>query len=51
VAICVAEMIAAQMFNIREGKEIPAIYGCVTSGKLWQFLKLESKDLKWMVDS
>jgi hypothetical protein len=42
---CVAEMIAAQMFNIREGKEIPAIYGCVTSGKLWQFLKLESKDV------
>jgi hypothetical protein len=42
---CVAEMIAAQMFNIREGKEISAIYGCVTSGKLWQFLKLEGKDI------
>jgi hypothetical protein len=42
---CVAEMIAAQMFNIREGKEISAIYGCVTSGKLWQFLKLEDKDV------
>lgn len=42
---CVAEMIAAQMFNTREGKEISAIYGCVTSGKLWQFLKLEVKDI------
>jgi hypothetical protein len=42
---CVAEMIAAQIFNIREGKELPAIYGCVTSGKLWQFLKLEGKDI------
>jgi hypothetical protein len=42
---CVAEMVAAQMFNAREGKEILAIYGCVTSGKLWQFLKLENKDV------
>jgi hypothetical protein len=42
---CVAEMVAAQMFNIKAGKEISAIYGCVTSGKLWQFLKLEDKDV------
>ena len=42
---CVAEMIAAQIFNARAGKELPAIYGCVTSGKLWQFLKLEGKDV------
>jgi hypothetical protein len=37
---CVAEMVAAQIFNKNEGQEIPVIYGCVTSGKLWQFLKL-----------
>jgi hypothetical protein len=37
---CVAEMVAAQIFNKQEGQEIPVIYGCVTSGKLWQFLKL-----------
>jgi hypothetical protein len=37
---CVAEMVAAQLFNKNEGQEIPVIYGCVTSGKLWQFLKL-----------
>ena len=42
---CAAEMVAAQIFNANEDKPIPVIYGCVTSGKLWQFLKLENKDL------
>lgn len=42
---CIAEMVAAQLFNQIEGKVIPIIYGCVTSGKLWQFLKLEAKDV------
>ena len=42
---CIAEMVAAQIFNLSEGKEIDTIYGCVTSGKLWQFLKLEAKDV------
>jgi hypothetical protein len=42
---CVAEMIAAQKFNTRKGNEISVIYGSVTNGKLWQFLKLEGKDL------
>jgi len=42
---CVAEMVAAQLFNESEGKMIPVIYGSVTSGKLWQFLKLEGKDV------
>jgi hypothetical protein len=38
---CVAEMIAAQIYNQTQGQIIPVIYGCVTSGRLWQFLKLE----------
>jgi hypothetical protein len=42
---CTAEMVAAQIFNINEDKPISVVYGCVTSGKLWQFLKLENKDL------
>jgi hypothetical protein len=42
---CVAEMIAAQKFNTSRGKEISVIYGSVTNGKLWQFLKLEGKDV------
>jgi hypothetical protein len=35
---CVAEMIAAQLFNEREGNEIQPIYGVVTTGELWKFL-------------
>ena len=42
---CIAEMFAAQIFNETKDKAIPIIYGCVTSGKLWQFLKLEGKDV------
>ena len=42
---CIAEMYAAQIFNQIKDKAIPVIYGCVTSGKLWQFLKLEGKDV------
>jgi hypothetical protein len=42
---CVAEMVAAQIFNLNEGKEISTIYSCVTSGKLWQFVKLEGSDV------
>jgi hypothetical protein len=42
---CIAEMFAAQIFNQTKGNVIPVIYGCVTSGKLWQFLKLEDKDV------
>lgn len=37
---CVAEMIAAQMFNEREGNAIDTIYGAVTTGEIWKFLKL-----------
>jgi hypothetical protein len=42
---CVAEMFAAQIFNAKAGSEISTIYGCVTSGKLWQFLKLTDKNV------
>ena len=42
---CIAEMVAAQIYNLSEGKEIATIYGCVTSGKLWQFLKLVGNDV------
>lgn len=40
---CVAEMLAAQLFNEREENGIPIIYGVVTSGTNWRFLKLEGK--------
>lgn len=38
---CIAEMIAAQIFNARNHEAIPTIYGVVTTGSLWRFLKLE----------
>jgi hypothetical protein len=42
---CIAEMFAAQLFNANKGKAIRVIYGSVTSGRLWQFLKLEEKNV------
>ncbi|MCU0354512.1 MAG: hypothetical protein MUD08_12360 [Cytophagales bacterium] len=40
---CVAEMVAAQIFNERRGQNIKTIYGAVTSGLNWLFLKLEGQ--------
>jgi hypothetical protein len=40
---CVAEMLAARIFNEREENDIPAIYGAVTSGTNWKFLKLKDQ--------
>lgn len=42
---CVAQMVAAQMWNDRDGQPVDAIYGCVTSGEVWQFLRLRGTDL------
>ena len=41
LAQCMAEMIAAQKFNLRENLNLP-IYGAVTTGTIWQFLILEA---------
>lgn len=37
---CVAEMIAAKIFNEREGNPQSEIYGTVTTGDAWRFLVL-----------
>jgi hypothetical protein len=37
---CVAEMVAAQLYNERSGNGISAMCGCVTTGENWQFLRL-----------
>lgn len=42
---CVAEMLAAQRFNAEKGNNISCIYGTVTSGTDWLFLKLEGNHL------
>lgn len=38
---CMAETIAAQIFNQRQENDIQTIYGVVTTGSIWKFLKLE----------
>ena len=40
---CIAELVAARLFNERKGKEIAEIYGVVTTGTNWQFLKLSGQ--------
>lgn len=42
---CVAEMVAAQRFNAEKGNDIPRVYGAITSGRDWLFLKLEEQHL------
>ena len=40
---CIAEMYASRLLNERNKKPMENIYGCVTTGFLWQFLKLEGQ--------
>lgn len=37
---CIAEMYGAKLFNKKEGHEIACIYGAVTTGEEWKFIKL-----------
>jgi hypothetical protein len=41
VGQCVAEMVASQIFNKKNERNIPIIYGAVTTGNLWKFMRLE----------
>ena len=38
---CVAQMVAARLFNERAGEPVRPLFGCVTTGDDWQFLRLE----------
>ncbi|WP_353259386.1 hypothetical protein [Prochlorothrix hollandica] len=40
---CIAEMVAAQVFNNRQGHAIPWILGIVTTGSNWKFLRYENQ--------
>ncbi|MDF0555973.1 hypothetical protein [Kamptonema sp. UHCC 0994] len=42
---CMAEMIAAQLFNHQKGNEIQKIYGVITTGSLWKFMQLEDQTI------
>ncbi|MBE9233485.1 hypothetical protein IQ231_17880 [Cuspidothrix issatschenkoi LEGE 03284] len=39
---CIAEMVAAQRFNAAKNRPVSVIYGSITSGTQWRFLKLEN---------
>ncbi len=42
LAQCLATMVAAQRFNQEKGNTISTIYGAVTTGNQWKFLKLDN---------
>jgi hypothetical protein len=42
---CAAQLMGARIYNEKKGVTLDSLYGCVTTGKDWQFLSLQS-DLK-----
>ena len=46
---CMAEMVAAQIFNDREGQNVDTLYGAVTTGTNWRFLRLIGSQI-WIDD-
>ena len=43
---CAAQLLGACQYNERDGRPLPYIYGCVTNGDSWLFLRLQGKDLQ-----
>ncbi|MGL6096394.1 MAG: hypothetical protein ACRC7O_11435 [Fimbriiglobus sp.] len=42
---CAAQMIGARVFNEQGGSSVPVLFGCVTTGERWQFLRLTGPTL------
>jgi len=42
---CIAEMVAASIFNEAEGNQVMQFYGVVTTGTAWKFIKMEGLDV------
>jgi len=42
---CAAEMIASKIFNDQEGVPLSIIYGAITSGSIWKFLKFSDNTI------
>jgi hypothetical protein len=40
---CLAAMVAARLFNEQDGQPLPQIYGAVTTGNQWKFLRLSGQ--------
>ncbi|MEC4817464.1 MAG: hypothetical protein SAK29_29970, partial [Scytonema sp. PMC 1069.18] len=43
---CMAEMIAAQIFNQRKKNLVSQIFGAVTTGSNWKFMRLEEQTIE-----
>jgi len=43
---CLAELVAVRLFNQRKGCELAAVYGAVTTGNNWKFLRLAGDTAK-----
>ena len=42
---CAAQMVGAKIYNKQSEIEVDVIYGCVTTGDEWLFMKLDKNDL------
>ncbi|MEM9847602.1 MAG: hypothetical protein AAF847_06915 [Bacteroidota bacterium] len=42
---CAAQMLGASVYNEKEGHPMNRIYGCVTTGDIWQFMLLENNEI------
>ncbi len=42
---CIAQMVAARLFNEQAKRPTPEVAGCVTSGNEWQFLRLTGNEV------
>jgi hypothetical protein len=40
---CIAQMVAARRFNEAAGRTATPVYGCVTTGETWQFLRMADR--------
>ena len=42
---CIAQMIGIQRFNQNHSEAIDSVFGCVTTGEIWQFLRLSGAEI------
>lgn len=47
---CVAEMYAARIYNEKEGRNLIGLYGAVTTGDEWKFIKLRNNTVSIDLD-
>ncbi len=48
---CIAQMVGANLFNQKKKNKIKIIYGAVTTGTEWKFLKLENNNITIDLDT